>query len=151
MSPERRGFTIVELLAVLVVLTVLAGIAVTRYIDLKHRALSARATADMENVRFAAYNAMYSLGDWPPEQPAGAVPPELKPHLGTGFTFIRPEYTLDWENLGGGGGGMQVGVTVTSTNSQLMHALSQTMGNKGPFVLIGNQLTLIIVGPDGQS
>lgn len=146
----RRGFTIIELLTVILVLGILAGIAVTRYIELKHRALSARAASDLESVRFAAYNAMYSLGDWPPEQAAGILPPELKPHLGNGFTFTRPEYTLDWENLGGGGGGIQVGVTITSTDTRLMHALVQTIGNKGPFMVIGDQITMIIVGPDGQ-
>ncbi len=151
MKPDQRGFTFVELLTVIVVLAILAGIAVTRYVDLKHRAVAARATADLENVRLAAYNAMYNVGDWPPEEAAGVVPPALKPHLNNGFSFTRPEYTLDWENLGGGGGGMQVGITVTSNDSRLVRALAQTVGNKGPFLVIGDQLTLVIVGPNGES
>lgn len=150
MRDNRRGFTFVELLMVIVVLGILSGMAILRYIDLKHRALSARVTADMTTVRLAAYNAMYNNGDWPPERPAGVVPPELAPQLGAGFTFSRPEYTLDWENLGGGGGAVQVGVTVTSTNAQLMKTLVQTIGNRGPFIAVGDQITLVIVGPNGE-
>ena len=150
---NRRGFTFIEILIVLIVMGILAAIAITRYVDLKHRALSARATSDLEAVRYAAYSAMYQNGDWPPDAPAGALPPAMTPHLGAGFSFSRPEYTLDWENLGGGGGGgaIQVGVTVTSKDPRLVKALSQMVGNKGPFMTIGGQLTLVIVGPDGQS
>jgi prepilin-type N-terminal cleavage/methylation domain-containing protein len=150
MRGNRRGFTFIELMTVLLVLAILCALAVTRYTDLKSRALSATVTADLDAVRLAAYNTMYSIGDWPPEQPAGAIPPEMQSHLRQGFSFSRPEYTLDWENLGGGGGGMQVGVTVTSTDAKLMRVLSQTIGNKGPFIVVGNQITLVIVGPDGQ-
>jgi prepilin-type N-terminal cleavage/methylation domain-containing protein len=150
MSSDRRGFTLIELLTVIIVMGVLAGIAVTRYIDIKRRALSTHLASDLNSVRLAAYGAMYSIGDWPPEQPAGVVPPEMQSQLGTGFKFKQPEYTLDWENLGGSGGGMQVGVTVTSDDPALMQAVSRTLGNKGPFIMVGNQLTFVIIGPDGQ-
>ncbi len=151
MTYRRGGFTFLELLIVVLVLGILSSMAVLRYIDLKHRALSSRVTADMTAIRFAAYNAMYNNGDWPPETSAGVVPPELAPHLGAGFTFSRPEYTLDWENLGGGGGSIQVGVTVTTTNARLMNTLIHTIGNRGPFMAVGDQVTLVIVGPNGES
>lgn len=151
MKQDRRGFTIVELLTVMIVISILAGLAITRYVDLKDRAIAARATSDLDNVRLAAYNAMYNVGDWPPEEAAGVVPPALKPLLSNGFNFSTPDYTLDWENLGGGGGGMQVGITVTSTNTHLMHMLTQMIGNKGPFIAVGDQVTLVIVGPGGES
>jgi prepilin-type N-terminal cleavage/methylation domain-containing protein len=48
---SRRGFTLVELLVVFIVLTILASLMVFRYIDLKHRATSVKATTDMDLVR----------------------------------------------------------------------------------------------------
>ena len=62
---DRRGFTFAELMIVLLVITILAGMMVMRYIELKHRALAAQATSDMENVRLAAFTKFYDTGSWP--------------------------------------------------------------------------------------
>jgi hypothetical protein len=46
---------------------------------------------------------------------------------------------------------MQLGIVVTATSPRLQKTLEQTLGNKMPFVSIGNTLTFIIVGADGKS
>ena len=157
MSPasRRSGFTIIELLTVMIVIGLLAGIAILRYIDLRHRARAAEAVADLEAVRLAAYGAWYETGTWPAEIGPGMVPPALAPYLPTNFRFDKPEYTLDWENFvppgGGPSGGMQLGIVVIASDPRLQRALAQTLGNKGPFVSVGGTLTFIIVGADGNS
>jgi prepilin-type N-terminal cleavage/methylation domain-containing protein len=154
MIRDRRGWTMVELLIVMILLGLLAGIAVMKYIDLKHRALSATATADLESVRLAAYSVYYETGSFPPEAGSGTTPPLLMPYLPRSFSFDRPEYMLDWENLvtveGAPSGGMQVGVVLTTSNPRLSQTLAQTLGDKSPFFMIGNTLTFVIVGPDGK-
>ena len=70
---RRRGFTFIEILVVIIVMSILATIAVLKYIDLKHRALSASATADLQAVRLAAYSAWYEHSTWPAETGAGTV------------------------------------------------------------------------------
>ncbi|HEU4525353.1 MAG TPA: type II secretion system protein [Gemmatimonadales bacterium] len=151
---RRRGFTFIELMVVVLVLSILATLAVLKYIDLKHRALSSSATADLQAVRLAAYSAWYEHNTWPAEAGAGAVPPALAPYLPTGFSFSKPEYTLDWDNFvppgGGPTGSMQLGVVVSSSNARLMRALQDNLGNKGPFFALGNTLTFVIIGPDGR-
>jgi prepilin-type N-terminal cleavage/methylation domain-containing protein len=151
---RRRGFTFVEILVVVIVMSVLATLAVLKYIDLKHRALSASATADLQAVRLAAYSAWYEHSAWPGDAGAGTVPPALAPYLPTGFTFSRPEYTLDWDNFvppgGGPTGGMQLGVVVSSSNARLMKALQDNLGSRAPFFVVGGTLTFVIIGPDGQ-
>jgi prepilin-type N-terminal cleavage/methylation domain-containing protein len=150
----RQGWTFIELLVVMILIGLLAGIAVMKYIDLKHRALSAQATADLESVRLAAYNAYYEHGSFPPESGGGIVPPMLIPYLPKSFSFDRPDYMLDWENMmpaeSGPSAGMQVGVVLTSSNARLAKVLGQTLGGKAPFFMIGNTLTFVIVGPDGK-
>ena len=151
---RRRGFTFIELLVVVLVLSILATIAVLKYIDLKHRALSSSATADLQAVRLAAYSAWYEHSTWPADAGAGTVPPGLVPYLPTGFTFSKSDYTLDWDNFvppsGGPTGSMQLGVVVSSSNVRLMKALQDNLGSKAPFFVLGNTLTFVIIGPDGR-
>ncbi|MBA3259847.1 MAG: type II secretion system protein [Gemmatimonadales bacterium] len=153
MKQGRRGFTFIELLVVMTVLGILASLAVFKYIDLKHRAMSVEAIADFQAIRLAAYSAWYETGTWPVDAGAGTVPPGLTPYLSTGFTFSKPAYTLDWENFvppgGGPSGGMQLGVVLTSSNTRLTATMAQYLGNKSPFFLIGGDLTFVIVGADG--
>ena len=82
------------------------------------------------------------------------MPPALTPYLPLGFDFSKPEYTLDWENFvppgGGPSGGMQLGVVLSSSNTRLTKVLAQNLGNKGPFIVVGSDLTFVIVGPDGR-
>jgi prepilin-type N-terminal cleavage/methylation domain-containing protein len=155
MSRRRRGFTFIELLVVMIVIGLLAGLAVLRYIDLKHRAMSAQAIADLQAIRLAGYGAWYETGTWPGDAGAGTVPAGLSPYLPNGFSFTKSEYTLDWENFvppgGGPSGGMQLGVVLTSGNQRLTQSLIRHLGSTAPFFVIGSNLTYVIIGPDGRS
>ena len=152
---RRRGFSLIELLIVMLVIGVLAGLGLLKYIDLRHRAMSAAAIADLEAVRLAGYSAFYETGVWPADAGAGTTPAGMAPYLATNFTFAKPEYTLDWENFvppgGGPSGGMQLGVVLTSSNNRLTQSLIKHLGTKAPFFVVGGNLTYVIVGPDGRS
>jgi prepilin-type N-terminal cleavage/methylation domain-containing protein len=153
MTRRRAGFTIVELLTVMILIGVLASIAVFKYIDLRHRAQAAQAAGDLQAVRIAAYSAWYETGSWPGEVGPGTVPPGLVQYLPRNFSFNRPEYTLDWESFVPPGGGpsasMQVGVVITSSDPRLQRALQQQLGTRLPFIMVGGTLTFVIVGPEG--
>ncbi len=151
---RRRGFTFIEVLVVLLVMSILATLGILKYIDLKHRAMSSSVIADLQAVRLAAYSAWYEHSTWPADVGAGTVPPGLVPYLPVGFSFDKPEYTLDWDNFvppgGGPTGSMQLGVVVSSSNARLMKALQNNLGSKGPFFVVGGTLTFVIIGPDGR-
>lgn len=155
MRRDRRGFTFIELLIVVAVMAILAGLATLKYIDLRHRALSAQVIGDLEAIRLAAYTGFYDTGTWAPDAGAGIKPPALDAYLSRSFTFSKPDYTLDWENFvppdGGPSGGMQIGVVVSASNPRLARTLAQSLGEKAPFIVAGTTLTYVIVGADGRT
>jgi prepilin-type N-terminal cleavage/methylation domain-containing protein len=155
MIRRRRGFTIIELMTVMIVIGLLAGIAVLKYIDLRHRARAVQVAADLETVRLAAYSAWYEHNTWPAEAASGQVPTDLVPYLPGNLSFTNSDYTLDWENFAPPGGGpsvgMQIGLVITGSTPRMQKALEQILGNKMAFISAGGTLTFIIVGPDGKS
>jgi len=155
MKRDRRGFTFIELLIVVAVMAILASLATLKYIDLRHRALSAQVIGDLEAIRLAAYTGFYETGTWAPDAGAGIKPPALDSYLSRSFSFSKPDYTLDWENFvppgGGPSGGLQIGVVVSAKNPRLARTLAQNLGDRGPFILAGTTLTYVIVGADGRT
>jgi len=149
---RRRGFTFIEMLIVMIVIGILTGIAVLRFIDLRNHATATSVIGDLGAIRLGAYNYWADHDAFPPEAAAGAMPTGLESYMRGNFSFARPQYTLDWENYQGGSGlgGMQVGVLVSSSNSGLMAALARRASGGLPYFIAGNTVAFIVVGPDGR-
>lgn len=144
-----RGFSLIEMMIVIVVLGILAAVATLKVQDLRNNARIAGIMSDLENVRLSAYNYWADHDAFPPEAGAGAMPAGLDKYMTGGFRFDNLEYTLDWENFQGSGGGMQVGVLVTSSNAKLMSMLAHRASGGLPYFVAGSTVAFIIVGPDG--
>lgn len=101
---SRGGFTLVELLLVMVLLGILALIAMPNYraATLKARAVDLRADIDVVEQAARDYNA--DEFGWPSDAATGVVPPELDGHLPDGFSFQGTGYQLDWEAISIPGG-----------------------------------------------
>lgn len=117
----RRGFTMIELLVIIVVLGILAGVAIPKYIDYSERA-RASATAYSWRILTRALNQYIidNSGAIPPNVNDALMPPQLTPY------FHLEEYTRkppvggmwdydEWSNFGGGGAGLIVSVSVTQS------------------------------------
>lgn len=149
---RRGGFTLIELMTVMIVIGILAGLAVLRYADLRNHAIVASIVSDLENVRLGAYNYWADRDSFPPDAGAGQMPAGLDRYMGSSFQFAKPKYTLDWENFQGGSGGtggMQVGIVVTSSDSKLMNLLASRAAGGLPYFVAGSSVAFIVVGPNG--
>lgn len=94
---RRLGFTVMEVMTALMVLSVLARIGIQAYQGAARRSEAAQVVADFDMVRQALSRYRANSDDWPRDYGPGIVPPELKPYLG-GLGFHRRHYRLDWQN-----------------------------------------------------
>jgi prepilin-type N-terminal cleavage/methylation domain-containing protein len=148
---NRRGFTFVELMTVIIILGLLSGIAILKYLDLRNSARAAEVAGDFRAVLVAAYNYYSDHNDWPPDGSAGVVPPALIQYLPASFRFDKAEYTLDFDNMSTGGPNPVVGVTLSTPDADLMSKLKRTLGTKQPYFQAGSTLTYLISGADGSA
>jgi prepilin-type N-terminal cleavage/methylation domain-containing protein len=148
---RRRGFTLIELMVVVIVLALLAGIAVLKYLDLRNSALAAQLSQELRAVQVAAFNYYADKETWPAESGAGAVPTGLGPLLPgqLSTSFDRGQYVLDYENFGSGAPDIVIGVSVETSDPKLFAKFVQYLGTKSPFFLSGSKLTYLISGPGG--
>jgi prepilin-type N-terminal cleavage/methylation domain-containing protein len=148
---RRRGFTLVELLIVMVVLGILAGLGLMKSNDLRNAAIATQVSQEMRAIQIAAFNYYADKEAWPPESGPGQVPPGLAPLLPGQLagSFDQGSYVLDYDNVGADDTRI-IGVSATTTDPRLMTKLIAYLGNKAPvFVVNGNRVTYLISGPGG--
>jgi prepilin-type N-terminal cleavage/methylation domain-containing protein len=152
----RKGFTLVEMMIVVVVLAILAGIAVMKYIDLRNAALAAQMAQEVRAIQIAAFNYYADKEVWPPDAGKGAVPPGLGPLLPGQLagSFDRGKYVFDFENFGGDPDDdlnptMIVGVNITTDDPKLFAKFVHYLGTQSPFFVAGTTMTYLIAGPGG--
>jgi prepilin-type N-terminal cleavage/methylation domain-containing protein len=147
---QRSGFTLVELLVVMIILGLLSSIALLKYVDLRATARTAALTGDFRSVTVAALNYYSDKEQWPPEAGAGMVPGGLESYLpgGLNASFTRPEYVLDYDNQSVSGSQL-ISIAVTTPDPRLMAKLIATFTNRAPFYVTGSTLSYLIAGPGG--
>ncbi len=146
---NRRGFTLIELIMVMLVLGILASIALLKYIDLRNSAIAAQISQELRAVQIAAFNYYADNEVWPAEAAGGAVPTGLGPLLPGQLagSFDMGKYMLDYENFGPGATQIVIGVAVTTSDPKLFAKLVAYLGSQSPFFVAGNRLTYLIAGP----
>ena len=87
MKNAERGFTLIEVMTVLVILSVLLGVSIPKYQEVRKKAVAAWLLGSVMAVRNAAFQYNEATGAWPPATAAGRIPRGLAPYLPSGFTF----------------------------------------------------------------
>lgn len=151
----RPGFTITELLIAVLVIGILFRIATPAYARYMYMARAARVIAEIHAVRVAAYAYNADTGGWPADVSRGIVPPELVPYLGSGFSFDRDTYLLDWDHWVLPDGtpsrpetGTLVGVSLTTADPAFGAAFVELLGENTARATIEDHFTFVIIAVD---
>ena len=127
---DRRGFTLVELIIVIVVLLILGSLALMRYIDLRREAYTSQIAGDIEVVKVAAITYYGEHDAWPATAGQGMAPPELQNLLPGGFAFTRQFWTTGWVS----DDPQDASIVIQSTDVAMMNKIRQRFGNRLPFI-----------------
>src|SRR3990170_4579524 len=111
MNARRAGFTLVELILVVVIVSVLAAIAIPNYQVVVTRARAADLLGRIDVVEVGVQSFLGDNNAWPPDAATGVVPPSLVDYLPDNFSFDGEDFQLEWEN----GGGL-IGVAIVTDN-----------------------------------
>lgn len=134
--PARDGFTLVELMMVVLIISIIAAVAIPNVQNALMRARAAEAVGDLESLRVAVFNYQADNNLWPPDAEVGLVPSGLARYLPEGFSMVKERYELNYDNWTG----LQVefiAVTVevadTSFGNYLLDMLGPNAWTNGSF------------------
>jgi len=146
---RRRGFTVVEVVTVMMVMSVLTRMSMPQMDEVLTRARATEVRASFKVVEEAAMRLSVENEPWPDDAEPGVVPPELVDRLPEGFSFDREQYQLDWEHWSLPGGMPDdssvrdlIGVSITTEDRSLGVALMDLIPSNAKFEL-GETYTFI--------
>lgn len=147
---DRRGFTLVEGMTVMLILGIVTRIAIPQIQDVRVRAQAAQALGDFRVIEHAAQEYLADNNQPPPDAGTGIVPAGLESYL-EGFTFNKPAYQLDWENWVLPSGlpkhpetRVLLGVSISIDNPVLGEAIVRLVGLNRAHYTLGNKYTFIL-------
>lgn len=85
------GFTLVEIMIVVVIIGLLAGIAIPTFLGIRQSAQTSRMVNDFRTFKTAFEVHAFELGYWPDDVNRGVIPPTVEDYLkGESFTERTP-------------------------------------------------------------
>lgn len=107
-----KAFTLIEFIVIIVVLGILAGVAVPKYMDLSEQARVSAISANLKMIRRAIMQYRIDQGEYPPDQNGGIMPPEMNTYLANDVwaTTIQGIGVYNWEGPPGWANNEAIGV-----------------------------------------
>jgi prepilin-type N-terminal cleavage/methylation domain-containing protein len=146
---RRGGFTLVELMVVVIIVGMLSTIAVPKFKDVRRKATATQIMGDFDVIRHATLSFYVDSSYFPEESGVGIIPPGLVKYLPTGFSFKNPQWTIGFENWTSPDSkeyletGVAIGVSFTTADSVLGRTAMALVGDT-PTIMVGNKYIFLI-------
>ncbi len=135
---NRKGFSLIEMLVVTVIIGILANIAFPLFGDIRLKAQAARIIADVHTIEIAALNQFSDTGVHPRNGRSGTPPAAFVPYLPDGFSFRTEDGTrYRWRRYSLPNGlprrrnqNVLIGVQVNTSNRDLMDKIKNLYGGE---------------------
>jgi prepilin-type N-terminal cleavage/methylation domain-containing protein len=132
---DARGYSLIELLVVMLIIGIVASIALPNLVHARQRAQAAAIVSDFSTVRTIAIEYFSKNSHWPADAGPGVVPAELAPLLEGRVNWSQGPVDYEWENWATpdgrpthAGTGVLIGFSVRSTDVRLLDTIEQTWG-----------------------
>ncbi|MCC6652355.1 MAG: type II secretion system protein [Candidatus Eisenbacteria bacterium] len=149
---SQSGFTIIELLIVISILSILVRVSLPAYKGIQRDALASQALGDFNTVRAAAVAQYEATGAYAADGPEGVVPAGMAPFLPRNYSFTKPPYSLDWENFAINDtsgvtpmSGMVLALTITARDSLVGRQVLHLVGANCTHWSIGESHTFVVM------
>lgn len=150
---NRKAFSIIEVMLVLVIIAILANIAYPYYYNAELNAKAVQIVNDFNVIKYAVYMYYSDTGSFPKDGREGIIPAEFKQYLPEGFSFDRTKslgIKYDWENWLNEDGqplypeqGILYGISFTCDDNVLAYRVIKLIPAQFKFSLM-NRYTFII-------
>jgi type II secretory pathway pseudopilin PulG len=148
---NRRGFTFIELLTIVVIIGSVTAMAIPKSDDLERRATASKILGDVELIRKATFRFFSDSGYFPHEETSAVVPESMKRYLPRGFSFRKKGWTIDYDRWTTKlpsvhvRTGVKIGVSITIPDARLGTTAMNMYGNNPKFS-VGSKYVFLIVG-----
>jgi prepilin-type N-terminal cleavage/methylation domain-containing protein len=124
----RSGFTLVELVIVVMVIGLLAAIGIPNFQRAVLKARATEAVSELHVIRVAVMGYLADTNTWPAEVARGRIPSGLGDYLPDGFSFAPEAYTIDYDNWSGTSEGF-IGLAIITAEPELGAAMVDMLGS----------------------